>query len=220
MDTKEKLTLFALRMGMAVPFLYFGIQIVAAPFYPQYSFLSQDASTLGSDGSSFPSIFNIGSIITGIFTWVASWGFLRALQRLDVNPILAWLTSIAIFLNGLGSLWAGFIPLPDPRHGSNPFVIGVFLLPALLAITLWKQSDARLIKTYLVVTNLLFVALIPIMSGLIQRLSIMAGLNILGYQSFLNNYQGLLQRIAALIFFPPIGIGAYFLAKRIKDLVD
>ena len=213
---KEKFTMLALRMGMAVPFLYFGIQIAAAPFYPEYSFLRQDASTLGSDGSHFPLIFNVGSILTGIVTVIAASGFVRAFLSLQVNPVWAWLTSIAVFLNGLGSLWAGFIPLPDPRHGANPFALGVFLFPALLAATLWKRSDAQPLKTYLIVTNILFLILIPIMSGLVQRFSMMAGLDLSGYQNFLNNYQGLLQRIAALLFFPPIAVGALFLAKRIN----
>lgn len=57
-------------------------------------------------------------------------------------------------------------------------------------------------KIYLIITNLLFVALIPVMSGI-------AGIDT-------RAYQGLLQRVAALIFFPPIGVGAYFLAKRIQ----
>src|SRR5512138_1518022 len=99
---KDKFTMLALRMGMAIPFLYFGVQFVAAPFYPEYSFLRQDASTLGSDGSSFPLIFNVGSILTGIMTVIASLGFLRAFRSLQVNPVWVWLTSIAVFLNGLG----------------------------------------------------------------------------------------------------------------------
>jgi len=204
MKSKENLTLFALQIGIMIPFLYFGTQIVASPCYLNYSFLSMAASLLGSDLAIYPSIFNAGAMITGIATLIASFGFLRAFQRLDAHPILAWLTSIAIFLNGLGSLWAGLIPLPDPRQGSNPFVVGIFLFPALLAATLWKRSDAGSIKTYLIITNLLFVALIPIMSGI-------AGIDTRGYQ-------GLVQRIVALVFFPPICVGAYFLAKRIKLL--
>jgi hypothetical protein len=31
---------FALGMGVAVPFLYFAVQIAAAPFFPDYSFLA------------------------------------------------------------------------------------------------------------------------------------------------------------------------------------
>lgn len=202
MTTRENLTVFALQIGIAVPFLYFGTQIIAAAFYPNYSFLTMAASLLGSDLAIYPAIFNAGAILTGIATLIASIGFLLAFRRLETNPILAWLSSIAIFLNGIGSLWAGLIPLPDPRHAANPFVVGIFALPALLAITVWTRSDARAFKIYLVITNLLFIAMIPIMSGI-------AGIDTQGYQGFL-------QRIVALIFFPPIGVGAYFLIKRVE----
>lgn len=201
---KENAITFALRIGIAVPFLYFGTQIIAAPFFPGYSFLSMDASTLGSDLAMYPSIFNIGAMITGVATIIASLGFLFAFQHLGTNPFLTWLTSIAITLNGLGSLWAGFFPMPDPRHGSNPFTVGIFLFPILLTFALWNRSDARPIKIYLIITNLLFLALIPIMSGV-------SGINTQGYQ-------GLLQRIAVLVFFVPISVGASFLIKHSKHL--
>ena len=113
-------------------------------------------------------------------------------------------TALAILLNGLGSLWAGLFPMPDPRHGDNPFAVGIFLFPLLLTFTLWNHRNARLIKIYLIITNLLFIALVPIMSGV-------SGINTQGYQ-------GLLQRIAALVFFVPISVGAYFLIQRTKNL--
>lgn len=204
MKTKETRAIIALRMGILVPFLYFGTQIVAAPFHPGYSFLSMPASLLGSDLARYPLIFNMGAIITGIATLIASLGFLYAFRHLPVNPILAWLTSIALALNGLASLWAGSFSMPDPRHGANPFAVGIFVFPILLLAALWTQSDARRIKIYLIITNLLFLMLIPIMSG-------MAGLDTVAYQ-------GLLQRIAALIFFPPISVGAWYLIKRIPEM--
>jgi hypothetical protein len=202
MKTKQGFAMAALQTGMAVPFLYFGTQLAAALFFPGYSFLSMPASLLGSDQATYPMIFNAGAILTGIATLLASVGFLLAFQQLKANPILAWLTTIAIALNGLGSLWAGFIPMPDPRHGSNSFALGILLLPALLALTLWKRNDAGAIKIYLVITNLLFIALILVMSGIVD----------IGTRA----YPGLLQRVIALVFFPPVGVGAYFLAKRIK----
>jgi hypothetical membrane protein len=201
---KEKALRFALGSGIVVPVLYFGTQFLAAQFFPGYSFLSMVASLLGSDLASYPAIFNVGAIITGIATIIASVGFLLAFQQLGTNPLLTWLTSLAVLLNGLGSLWAGFFPMPDPRHGANPFAVGIFLFPLLLTFALWKRSHARPIKIYLIITNLLFLALIPIMSGA-------SGINTQGYQ-------GLLQRIAALVFFVPISVGSYFLMQHIKNL--
>src|SRR5262249_29670186 len=130
-QAKEKPIMVALGMGVAVPFLFFCLQVVAAPFYPGYSFFNRDASTLGSDGSSCPSIFNVGAIFVGIVTLIASWGFLRAFQRLGTNPILAWLTTLALISSGLASINAGIFPLPDPRHSGGLLAllgIGTFLL--------------------------------------------------------------------------------------------
>lgn len=197
-----KVVAFALGSGIVVPILYFGTQLVAAPFFPDYSFLSMVASVLGSDLATYPAIFNTGAMITGIATIIASVGFFLALQQLGTNPFLAGLTSLAVLMNGLGSLWAGFFPLPDPRHAANPLVVGIFLFPILLTFAVWKLNHATFIKTYLIITNLLFIALIPIMSGV-------SGINTQGYQ-------GLLQRITALIFFLPISVGSYFLLKQIK----
>jgi hypothetical membrane protein len=206
MKTKETRAVLALQMGFMIPFLYFGTQIIAAPFYPDYSFLSMPASLLGSDLARYPLIFNLGAIITGIVTLIASLGFLYAFNYLHVNPILAWLAFIALVLNGVSSLWAGIFSMPDPRHGSNPFALGIFLFPILLLAALWTQPDARQVKIYLIITNLLFFMLIPVMSG-------MTGLDI-------GAYQGLLQRIAALIFFPPISVGAWYLLKHIRPSPD
>ena len=215
---KEQFMMVALRIGIAVPFLYFGIQIIAAPFYPNYSFLARDASTLGSDGSNFPAIFNVGSIIIGIIFLLVAWGFLVALQRLNVSSILAWITSLALVGCALASINAGIFPLPDPRHTDGflaLFGVGTLLLPFLLPASLWRLRDAQPVKLYFIVNVIAILALIPFMTGLIQRISIMAGVDLPGFQNFLNNYQGLLQRIAALLVFPPIGISAYFLAKRV-----
>lgn len=195
---KDKLTATALAMGVAVPLLYFGVQIAAAPFYPGYSFSSQVASELGSDRSTLPAVFNAGAIMTGIAALLASPGFLRALRRLGTAPPLAWLTSLGLMSTGLAGIWAGSFPLPDPRHNPGLLGIGVFLLPLLLAAALWKRGGPM--KAYLLVNAILFLVLIPIMSG-------MTGLDTRGYQ-------GLLQRIGASVLYLPIGVVAWFLFRR------
>lgn len=200
LSTKDRLTRVELGIGIMVPLLYFSVQLIAAPFYPGYSFLRQPASMLGSDLSTCPAILNVGAIITGVITLIASLGFLRALRLIGAHPVITWLTCLALVSSGLSSIWAGVFHMPDPRHNSGPLGIGTFLLPLLFAVAVWKLKDARLIRLYLVVNLLLMVALIPIMSGL-------AGVN-------LSSYGGLLQRIAAITLFPPIGVVAFFLLRR------
>jgi hypothetical membrane protein len=194
----NNLTVTALRFGIAVPFLYFGIQLIAAPFFAGYDFLGMAASLLGSERSSLPVLFNVGAMITGVAALIAAFGFLSAFAVLKVQPVLAWLTAIAVFLCGLSSLWAGIFPMPDPRHGENPFAIGLFVMPFVTLATFWNQSQ---IRKYFLVCVLLFLALIPFMSGLIaiDRSAL----------------EGLLQRLLALAAFAPIGLTAYQLLKRL-----
>ncbi|HEX5082237.1 MAG TPA: DUF998 domain-containing protein [Blastocatellia bacterium] len=210
----------ALGMGVAVPFLYFGVQIASAFFFPDYSFLARDASTLGSNGSSLPALFNVGSLVVGIVTFIASWGFFRSFRLLKVRTAMAWLATLALVASGLANINAYLFPLPDPRHTGSALALagaGTFLLPFLLPLALWKLLDRGPIVGYFIINIVAFVALIPIMSGLIQRFSIMAGVDMPWYQTFLNNYQGLLQRVAALIVFGPIAVSAWRLGQHLKN---
>jgi hypothetical protein len=145
---------------------------------------------------------NIGAVITGVITLVASLGFLWALRLISAHPIIAWLTCLALVSSGLSSIWAGVFHMPDPRHNSGPLGIGTFLLPALFAAAFWKLKDTRMLRLYLYANLLLMVALVPVMSGA------------LGVD--MSNYGGLFQRIAALTLFPPISVVAFFLLKKLS----
>lgn len=79
-SSSDHISLVALRMGVAVPVLYYGTQIVAAVFFPGYSFMSEAASLLGSDRSTRPLIFNAGVMATGIATLVAACGYFCAFR--------------------------------------------------------------------------------------------------------------------------------------------
>ena len=218
MAIRAKNVTVALRVGLVVPFLYFGIQLAAAPFFPGYSFLARDASTLGSLGSRLPSLFNIGSLVIGLLTLIAAWGVFRAFQILGVGAIISWLTTLALLSSALGSINAGFFPLPDPRHTDGVLALcgaGIFLLPFLLPMALWKLLERGPLTIYFFTNIVVMVALVPIMSGLVQRFGISAGIDMPGFQTFLNNYQGLLQRIAALIIFVPISVSARILTFRL-----
>jgi hypothetical membrane protein len=200
---KDNLTKAALGSGIAVPFFYYGIQGIAAPFFPGFSFLSTTASELGSDRSTHPEIFNTGVILVGVATLLASVGFLRALRHLGTSPILAWFVFVTIAVTGLTSLWAGIFPLPDPRHGGHPSLLVVMiLLPFVLAVSLWTLGVSWPVKAYLAATVGLLLVMVPVMSG-------MTGLDT-------HAYRGLFQRIFALTIFLPIGVGSYILASTIS----
>lgn len=208
----------ALKLGIVVPILYFGMQIVAAAFYPGYNFFNQDASTLGSPGSSFPAIFNGGAIIEGIAKLIVAWGFLRAFQQLGMSSRVAWLTSLVLVGSGLASINAGLFPLPDPRHTASPLAvlnIGTIVLPFLIPAAVWKLCAGRTIRVYFIANIIAFITLIPIMTGLIQILTVMAGVEWHSYQMFLNQYHGIIQRVAAFIALAPIGVAAYLLVHHV-----
>jgi hypothetical membrane protein len=67
----NRLIVATLASASAVPVLYCGAQLVAAWFYPGYSFPGHSASELGSDRSTFPAMLNVGAIMTGITTLFA-----------------------------------------------------------------------------------------------------------------------------------------------------
>jgi hypothetical protein len=202
-----------LALGIATPVIYFGIQFMAAPFFPDYSFFSHDASSLGSSDSTAPWIFNVGSLVVGVLSVAVAGAFLFALPRAGVGRVLATLSAMALVSAGIGSFNAFLHPLPDPRHTDGLLANmggGAALLPVLMSAVLWRLGARRLA----VVTTIVWLALIPIVSGLIQRACIWSGTNCDVYQSFLNSSHGILQRVAAAVAFVPIAVIAHLLRRR------
>ncbi len=202
----DRITLCALYAGIAVPCLYFGVQAVAAPFFSEFSFVGTTASELGSDRSSHPALFNFGTMLLGVAWLIASVGFFRAFQRLGVHPVLAWPISAALIGAGIGSFWAGWYPLPDPRHAGQPaFLVAILSLPILLTVALWKRGHPAF-RAYFVANLALLAVMFPIMSGL-------TGLDT-------HTYRGLFQRMFALTVFLPVGITSVVLSRRIRALPE
>jgi hypothetical membrane protein len=202
-----------LALGVAIPAIYFGVQLAAAPFHPDYSFFSRDASSLGSSSSTAPWIFNVGALMLGIIKLTVAGAFFPALSRAGVGRGLAALTALALASAGIGSLNAFLHPLPDPRHSLGLLAIlgsGVALLPVLTTAVLWRMGARRQAIVIIIVS----LALIPLMTGLIQRACMWAGIDFAGFQSFLNNYHGLIQRIGAAVIFVPIGVVAHLLRRQ------
>jgi hypothetical protein len=201
--------------GVALPAIYFGIQLVAAPFFPDYSFFARDASSLGSPFSTAPWIFNWGMLLLSIVEVSVAGAFLIALPRMGVGRSLAATTALGMASAGLGSVNAFLHPLPDPRHVEGLLALlgsGFMLLPALAAIVLWRLG-ARGAGIATTVTCLM---LIPVMTGLTQRACIALRFECAGYQLFLNGYHGLIQRIGAGVVFAPVGVIAYLARRRLS----
>ncbi len=187
-----------LYIALSAPFGYFLIQLIAAPFYPNYDFIRLAASNLGSPESFNPLIFNLGSMLSGVVMVLGAYGFWRGFQTIRTSRVLVWLICTAVILVGFSSLWAGIYPLPDPKHGENPFALfGLLPMPFLMTAAFWANPKARV---WLGMSVLLLVALMPVMSGAIA-------IDRAGYD-------GLLQRLLALACYAPIAIGAVLLTQQ------
>jgi hypothetical protein len=194
--------LFLLRLGLLVPFVYYGTQVVAAPFFPNFSFVGTTASEMGSSLSRHPTIFNAGIITLGVITLLTSLGYFLALRHVGLDLVLAVLVSADIAINGVQTLWAGLHPLPDPRHaGYAVFVAGMFALPVLITLSLWRGASPPL-RAYFVATLLLLAAMVPVVTGVsgVDR----------------RTYRGIIQRVYTLTTFPPIAVGAWALGRRVR----
>jgi hypothetical membrane protein len=195
---RPPLTTIALLCGIAAPVIYFGCQLAAWPFYPGYSFLTNSASQLGSDRSTFPGILNGGAILSGVVMIVAAIGYWRELPRAGSSRVWTVLTCLALISAGAGGVWAGSFPLPDSRHNPKLLGIGAFVLPVLLTLAL-RRSESRALRTYLIADAAAFVLLIPVMAGVVIDT---------------RAFHGLLQRVAAAVLYIPIGVVAAFLVRR------
>ena len=196
------LSRLGLMAAVGVPLVYFGSQVVAAPFYPDYSFLANSASQLGSDRSRLPAVLNTGAIVTGLLALLAAYGFIRVLPAIGSRRLWALLAGISLVSTGLAAIWAGIFHMPDPRHNPGALGAGTFAGPFLLFIAVWPLPHARGLKLYLAGNLVAFAALAPILGG--------------ATAIDLRLYAGLFQRLAACVFYLPIGVVGYIALRRVS----
>jgi hypothetical membrane protein len=187
----------SLTSATCMPVFYFGMQIVAAPFYPGYSFTHEVASMLGTSGSRHPWIFNGGAILTGVAAIGGSFGLYEAF-RPGTRRLLSSLLCLSVAWTGVMSIKAGMIPLPDPRHGTRGMTL-ILLTPMLMWIGIGKQGYLPRLRAYLLLSVLLLVPIVLAQKG---KLTIPG----LGW--------GTLQRLFAFAAFVPIGIVGFFFLRR------
>jgi len=195
--------------GVAAPVVYYGNQLVAAPFYPGYSFLAQVASDLGSSGSTMPAVFNGGVFLGAFVMGVAALALAVEIREAGGRRFVGWLVAISVLGGALAGLNAALYPLPDPRHGSGWLAGiggGLFTFsPILLPIALWRLPDARGLRRYLVANLVLFPILTALMIG---------GPRVPGIVGALDGVGGLLQRLGSATVFLPIGVCSFALLRR------
>ena len=203
----SRLQLASLGCGIAFPVVYFGVQLIAAPFYPGYSFFTDDASTLGSDGSRFPALFNVASMLQGVLLLLAAPAVTIRLRRR--SPRLVWVVLFSFVAGAAACFNAGLYPLPDERHVSGAlagFGSCFFLLPLVLPFLFRSDPASRRFRTYAWANLAVMVSMVPIVSGLIQRVAGAWSVELPRYQEFLNNNVGVIQRVTAAVIIVPVGV--------------
>jgi hypothetical membrane protein len=187
----------ALVSGVAAPLLYFGSVVTAALSYPGFSLIRQFASELGANDAPHPLILNVGVVLSGVATILAGAGFRMALARLGARDVWRRWASITTAALGAALGVAGLFPLPNWWHyvGSS-LAFPAILAPLLLALALRQCPQARGLRWYLVVNNVLMV---------------------LAYFAFVcgrgSNILGLLQLLYTLLAIPWVAVAAYVLLR-------
>lgn len=205
MHTPSSRQVILLTAAFLVPFVYFGAQFLAAPYFPNYSVLTTSASDLGSDLSSQPSILNTGALLTGILSFLGSAGLAISLPKLGASRVAAFLFALSLASAGLAALWAGLHPLPDPQHNPGALGIGMFVAPFFAVWTAWRINNSGILRYLLVSNAVLFIVLGALMSGAVNI--------------DLAAFGGLIQKLLAASSFAPCSVLAGIALMRSRHPV-
>jgi len=190
MSGKQRRPTLLLLAAVAVPLLYFGVQLIAAPWYPGYSFANDTASMLGTGASLHPGIFNDGAILDGIAAFFGAAGLFLGLSGTASNWLRV-LVAVGVFSNGILSLKAGLFPMPDPRHASWQFLLlPILITPLVMLAATWRISTS--LRIYLLADVIGLFLMVPMM---MHRMAPMWP-------------EGTMQRLFALVAMVPIGVVA------------
>ena len=178
--------------AVLVPIAYFGSQVLAAPYFPNFSVLTTSASDLGSNLSSRPNIFNAGLLFTAVLAFFGSIGLVLTLPSFGANKLAASLLGLGLVSAGFASAWAGLHPLPDPQHGPGALGIGMFTEPFVAVWAAWRLQPARALRIILSFNAVAFIVCAVTISGV-------SGVDLLAFG-------GLVQKCLAMTSFAPSAI--------------
>jgi hypothetical membrane protein len=194
----------SLLCAASVPFVYFGAQVLAAASYPNFSVLRDVASTLGSDASTRPEIFNTVVAFAGLLAIVGAVGLYKCLQESRVNTFLCLMVVLCLVSFAAGSFWAASHPLPDPRHDPGALSIGMFFSPFVAYLSARQIPGARSLRTICAALLLFFLAIAGVYSGLMPLDR--------------DEYEGALQRAGALTMLAPLSAISLWLLWHTRRL--
>jgi hypothetical protein len=188
----------------SVPFVYFGVILLGAVYYPNFSMLRDVASALGSDVSTQPAIFNRGITFAGLLAIGGSVGLYKRLKELRVATFLCLMTALALLSFAAGCFWAALHPLPDPRHDPGPLSVGMFMAPFVAYLSARQIPEARVLRTICAVLLFCFLVVASVYSGFIPLDR--------------GAYEGALQRAGAFTLIAPLSLISLWLLGRSRRL--
>ena len=128
--------------GYIIPFIFWLGIAYCGLITPDYNFLINQVSELGSIGSATQALFAFTLVFISLLSFIFVFGLYKIAKERALNtiPILLILTySVSI-------LGAGLFPLPLPLHGILGSPAMLLPLSPLLSILLWKESKIAGIK--------------------------------------------------------------------------
>ena len=190
---------FLLMLGVAVPIVYYGTQLVATPFYPGYDFVTQVASQLGTSESRFPAIFNFGLALSGALIVLSAIALYPGLHRAGASKAFSFLGAAAQITMGVATIWTAAHPLPSDQHVNSTLNHGFLATPILLTVLFWQLRASRSIQLYFTINA------IPVL--------LLAGLTFGLFSWDVSSYMGAFQRAAAAALLIPTAIACLWVAR-------
>lgn len=152
--------------GYIIPFIFW-LGIAYCGFItPEYNFLINQVSELGSIGSETQTLFAFTLILISVLSFIFVFGLYKIAKDKALNtiPILLILTySVSI-------LGAGLFPLPLPLHGILGSPAMLLPLSPILSILLWKECKIAGIKiTTAIILMIMFLGFLTLFSEVLSN---------------------------------------------------
>lgn len=185
-----------IKQGFLLPFIYFGVVIIASLFAKDYSHIGQHASELAiNSNKTAVSIFNTGVIITGLLLILFGLGLI-------LNPVgKLFITGTLIMIFGITFLFGGIFPIGSPLHGLYGLGMSMIITPFSFLYEADEKFKSKKIRFITVISGLIiFIYLWSMIAGLDPR-----------------DYRGITQRIFGVVTFGWISYIAYSLNNFVKN---
>lgn len=181
-----------LKQAIFIPFVYFGMIVLASLFASDYSHFGQHASELGINANKTAVVlFQIGIVLTSLSLFSLALG-----MHLNFKKKFP-LSSILIFMFGVTFIFGALFPIGSPWHGLYGIGLFVMLIPF---IFLYESKDILKSKQVKNISLLAGFLMFIYLWMMIARLDPIA-------------YRGLTQRLFGIVVFGWIAYVAYHLNK-------